>query len=366
MQSPGFHFGEKKTEILESNLTSPVSSVYNQEKSMVCFDRNPLLERIHPMKFEKYRFVSPAIVVILCCLWSFSFPDTKTSFAKDKSSRKKIDKCLTEDEVTELLKKKAPNAKVMMLRADFVGKGLHYEGRLFEESETNNPEKSHHVTKIKYEFEINAETGHFITWHEQKYQFPKSRTESLPNEILTREKARELAEAKVPGASVTAIQWDMNKDYVFYAGFMYKDDLFYAFVIDAYSGNFLHFKEKSTKAEAQARIKEAIISQTQAERIALSKVPGAAVLNLNLQWLDERPFYSGKLAKGHFGYLFTLDAFTGEILSWKQENLGRGIDIQTSHRYGPGLPVIPSRPIVTPPSVPPIPQLPRVPGLQPF
>ncbi|MDD3585844.1 MAG: PepSY domain-containing protein [Thermoguttaceae bacterium] len=317
------------------------------------------------MKFKKNCFTQTALVVLLSCLWAASFSVLEVCFSKDQSG-KKADKCLTEDEIIEILKEKKPNAKVMMLRADFVGKGLHYEGRLFEESETNKPQNSQYVTKTKYEFEINAENGRFITWNQQNYQFPKSRTESLPDEILTREKARELAEAKVPGASVTALQWDMNKDYVFYAGFMYKDDVFYSFVIDAYTGDFLYFKERASKAEIQDKIRQAIMSQTQAERIVLSKVPGAAVLNLNLQWLEERPFYSGKLAKGHFGYTFTLDAFSGQIISWKQENLGRGVDVRTSHRYGPGLPVIPSRPIVTPPTVPPIPRLPRIPSIQPF
>ncbi|MDO5566250.1 MAG: PepSY domain-containing protein [Planctomycetia bacterium] len=318
------------------------------------------------MKFEKNRFTQTALVVLLCCFGTILSSGINACYAKGQTSREKTDKCLTEDEITEILKEKAPNATVMMLRADFVGKKLHYEGRLFEDSKSNNPKHSEYVIKIKYEFEINAENGHFLTWHEQKYKFPKSRTELLPDQILTREKARELAEAKVPGASVTALQWDMNDDYVFYAGFMYKDDVFYSFVIDAYSGVFLHFKERTAKAEIEAKIRQAIISQTQAERIVLSKVPGAAVLNLNLQWLEERPFYSGKLAKGHFGYTFTLDAFSGRIISWKQENLGRGVDIRASHRYGPGLPVIPSRPIVTPPTVPPLPKLPRIPSLQPF
>lgn len=62
------------------------------------------------------------------------------------------------------------------------------------------------------------------------------------------------------------------------------------------------------------------ISQQEAEQIALKKVPGATVKKIKLEKDDGRWQYEGELITDTAEYDFEIDAATGAIVKWEQEN----------------------------------------------
>ncbi|MDR3107313.1 MAG: PepSY domain-containing protein [Bifidobacteriaceae bacterium] len=64
-----------------------------------------------------------------------------------------------------------------------------------------------------------------------------------------------------------------------------------------------------------------LISEEQAKRIALAKVPGATSIRLHLDYEHGRPSYEGEIIEGAIEYEFEIDAITGGILEWEADHL---------------------------------------------
>lgn len=68
---------------------------------------------------------------------------------------------------------------------------------------------------------------------------------------------------------------------------------------------------------------EVNLSEEQAKKIALQKVPGASESNISvhLDYEDGRRIYEGAIVYENIKYEFEIDAVSGSILSWEQESV---------------------------------------------
>ena len=65
------------------------------------------------------------------------------------------------------------------------------------------------------------------------------------------------------------------------------------------------------------------VSQEQASKMALDRVPGASQSNLTIHFEmdDGRAMYEGKIVYNEREYEFEIDANTGEIVGWEEESI---------------------------------------------
>ena len=74
---------------------------------------------------------------------------------------------------------------------------------------------------------------------------------------------------------------------------------------------------------AGAGTSDAAVSQEEATRIALDKVPGATEqdIRINLDYDDGRQKYEGDIIYEQMEYDFEIDANTGEVIEWSEERI---------------------------------------------
>lgn len=61
------------------------------------------------------------------------------------------------------------------------------------------------------------------------------------------------------------------------------------------------------------------ISEEKAKEIALAKVPGAVNIEIERDIEDGKPVYEGEIHYNHMEYEFEIDAATGKILRWEED-----------------------------------------------
>ena len=172
--------------------------------------------------------------------------------------------------------------------------------------------------------------------------------------ILSVEKARELALKEVPGAAVTDIDLELEKGIYVYQIELYQGGYEYDLVLNAKDGARISLKSEKddwdenggwvhhtgrnpvTTEQTQAKAQEkptqqngasSYIGVAKAKEIVLQKVPGATITKIELERDDGRVAYEGEAQKGKVEYEFDIDAYTGAILSWEEEQ---------SHHSGSG------------------------------
>ena len=91
-----------------------------------------------------------------------------------------------------------------------------------------------------------------------------------------------------------------------------------------------HHRADTAKAQekpTQQNGASSYIGVAKAKEIVLQKVPGATITKIELERDDGRVAYEGEAQKGKVEYEFDIDAYTGAILSWEEEQ---------SHHSGSG------------------------------
>ena len=173
---------------------------------------------------------------------------------------------------------------------------------------------------MEYEFEIHALTGEFLDWETDRLDDDSQN--SAPASLIGKDKAKEIALAKAPGAVLVEIELDEDDGVWKYEGELRKGYQEYEFEIDAKTGSVLKWKEDTdddVPASSTAASNSAVIGQEKAKQIALAKVPGATLVNIELDTDDGKKVYEGELRKGNIEYEFEIDAATGSILKWKED-----------------------------------------------
>lgn len=134
--------------------------------------------------------------------------------------------------------------------------------------------------------------------------------------------AAALAHAGVQESDLTAQrikkEWDDGKEV--YDVEFYTDGKEYDYEISAADGSILQvdFEIEDEFKNSQDVVGE--ITEEEAKKIALERVPGAEQIHIEKDLDDGRAVYEGEVHYEKTEYEFEIDAVTGEILNWEEEH----------------------------------------------
>ena len=228
----------------------------------------------------------------------------------------------------EIILAKAPGAEITKLVLDEDDGILYYEGYA-------------RVDGKLYEFEVKADDGVIRKWElEDDYSDNNSGNSSsgnsnnnnststpkpttAPSTSISMDEARTLVLKKVPGATITKIELDYDDGRKIYEGEAYKDGYEYEFEINASTGKFIKWEQDwddDHHDDDHHGSTSGLISAEKAEQAVLKKLPGATIRSMELDEDDGYYCYEGEAYKNGVEYEFVIDAYSGKILEWDQED----------------------------------------------
>lgn len=228
----------------------------------------------------------------------------------------------------EIILAKAPGAEITKLVLDEDDGILYYEGYA-------------RVDGKLYEFEVKADDGIIRKWElEDDYSDNNSGNSSsgnsnnnnststpkpttAPSTSISMDEARTLVLKKVPGATITKIELDYDDGRKIYEGEAYKDGYEYEFEINASTGKFIKWEQDwddDHHDDDHHGSTSGLISAEKAEQTVLNKLPGATIRSMELDEDDGYYCYEGEAYKNGVEYEFVIDAYSGKILEWDQED----------------------------------------------
>lgn len=228
----------------------------------------------------------------------------------------------------EIILAKAPGAEITKLVLDEDDGTLYYEGYA-------------RVDGKLYEFEVKADDGVIRKWElEDDYSDNNSGNSSsgnsnnnnststpkpttAPSTSISMDEARTLVLKKVPGATITKIELDYDDGRKIYEGEAYKDGYEYEFEINASTGKFIKWEQDwddDHHDDDHHGSTSGLISAEKAEQAVLNKLPGATIRSMELDEDDGYYCYEGEAYKNGVEYEFVIDAYSGKILEWDQED----------------------------------------------
>lgn len=234
----------------------------------------------------------------------------------------------------EIILAKAPGAEITKLVLDEDDGILYYEGYA-------------RVDGKLYEFEVKADDGVIRKWeldddssnnnytgnssgnsgnnsnnNNNSTSTPKPtatpKPTTAPSTSISMDEARTLVLKKVPGATITKIELDYDDGRKIYEGEAYKDGYEYEFEINASTGKFIKWEQDWDDDHHGST--SGLISAEKAEKAVLNKLPGATIRSMELDEDDGYYCYEGEAYKNGVEYEFVIDAYSGKILEWDQED----------------------------------------------
>ena len=178
----------------------------------------------------------------------------------------------------------------------------------------------------KYEADIDAATGRIYKYSAKKSHLAAQGVKAPAGEISEAE-AKRIALSKVPGATERDII-KFRPDYehgrkvyecdIIYAGRKYEVD------VDAVTGRIDEYSAKGRHSAAVGdKASAGDISEAEAKRIALSKVPGATerdIIKFRPDYEHGRKVYECDIIYGGRKYDVDVDAVTGKITKWEADD----------------------------------------------
>lgn len=225
----------------------------------------------------------------------------------------------------EIILAKAPGAEITKLVLDEDDGILYYEGYA-------------RVDGKLYEFEVKADDGVIRKWELEddnssnnsgsgSTSTPKPtatpKPTTAPSTAISMDEARTLVLKKVPGATITKIELDYDDGRKIYEGEAYKDGYEYEFEINASTGKFIKWEQDwddDHHDDDHHGSTSGLISAEKAEQAVLNKLPGATIRSMELDEDDGYYCYEGEAYKNGVEYEFVIDAYSGKILEWEQED----------------------------------------------
>ncbi len=143
---------------------------------------------------------------------------------------------------------------------------------------------------------------------------------------ISEQRAKEIAleNAKVSESDVTAmrVKKEMDNGVWRYDVEFYVQNKEYDYEISAADGTILSV-DYEVEDDFAGQASSAKVSQEQAAKTALERVPGASQSNMSIHFEmdDGRAMYEGKIVYNEREYEFDIDANTGEIVSWEEESI---------------------------------------------
>ena len=231
-----------------------------------------------------------------------------------------------EARVKEIILAKAPGAEITKLVLDEDDGILYYEGYA-------------RVDGKLYEFEVKADDGVIRKWELESDNSGNNNSGSgststpkptatpkpttAPSTAISMDDARALVLEKVPGATIVKIEQDYDDGRKIYEGEAYKGSTEYDFEIDAATGKFIKWEQDwddDHHDDDHHNNTSGLISAEKAEQAVLNKLPGATIRSMELDEDDGYYCYEGEAYKNGVEYEFVIDAYSGKILEWEQED----------------------------------------------
>ena len=239
----------------------------------------------------------------------------------------------------EIILAKAPGAEITKLVLEEDDGILYYEGYA-------------RVDGKLYEFEVKADDGVIRKWeldddssnnnytgnssgnsgnnsnnNNNSTSTPKPtatpKPTTAPSTSISMDEARTLVLKKVPGATITKIELDYDDGRKIYEGEAYKDGYEYEFEINASTGKFIKWEQDwddDHHDDDHHGSTSGLISAEKAEQAVLNKLPGATIRSMELDEDDGYYCYEGEAYQNGVEYEFVIDAYSGKILEWDQED----------------------------------------------
>lgn len=196
-----------------------------------------------------------------------------------------------------------------------------------------------------YQYDIDALTGMVIaetlssivpddssetdTDTSQPEKAGSAKANSQAPAILTMEEAKKVAltHAGVSDDQVTFEKSKLEKEHgtqVYELEFYIQNGQAYEYKIDAYSGSIISFDYDANyrRSLSSTGSQKSYIGEEKAQNIALAKVSGATsnhITKLKLDCDDDGYVYEVEIVYHNIEYDFDIDAYSGEILTWKFE-----------------------------------------------
>lgn len=160
------------------------------------------------------------------------------------------------------------------------------------------------------------------------------------------EKAREIALAQLPGATLKEIDFDYDDGMVYEAELL-KDGYEYDLEIDALTGAVVKWEYEeddhwsgthegapatgpessgsgtqttSSPQPSQSQQQTTLITEQEAKNLVLAQVPGATIVEFERDSDDGRTIYKGEAVLDGWEYDFEIDAASGEFIKWESDN----------------------------------------------
>lgn len=227
---------------------------------------------------------------------------------------------LNEEAIKKIVLKEYPNAEILSIALDKDDWLQEYKinishGNMVGELEIN-PETG---TILKRDFEsVNKELIDAVG--------EKGIGNSLNKAFISIEKVQEITLAKIPDATITDINLDTDFGRYIYEVEAFKDGYEYELTLDAKTGKGISlFKDLEDWYEKELSSKEVVstnstLSLEKAKNIALGKVPGAHIVEIEQDYDDGRLVYEVELKKDKLEYKIEIDGVTGQILDFEIDN----------------------------------------------
>lgn len=144
----------------------------------------------------------------------------------------------------------------------------------------------------------------------------------LADNKISMEEAKAIALSKIPGGAVSSIELEHKLGKAVYEVEVYLDGYEYDLKIDAATGTGISVKKelqddyKSNLYHSDAAA-QAVITQEEAEAIAIQQIPGASIIEMELDDDKGKAVYELEAVKDGYEYDLKIDAVTGSVLKCK-------------------------------------------------
>lgn len=225
---------------------------------------------------------------------------------------------LDEQRVEQIVLEQIPNAQNVLV-------SLEQENNLYKYEVTLN------INSYFGQISVNPSTGII-----SEKTFKLIAEVDRDTKLLSFDEIQQIALSNIPYSTIVDINLESNEDVYIYEIKIYDDKSIYNLKINASTGekisldtdrdewsiNNSNLEWTYTKLKPYSIYTNVdYITLKNAKQLAIAKVPGAELVQIDVDEVDGQPVYSGIMYKDNFEYQFSLDYYTGQIVKWIKEEI---------------------------------------------
>lgn len=225
---------------------------------------------------------------------------------------------LDEQRVEQIVLEQIPNAQNVLV-------SLEQENNLYKYEVTLN------INSYFGQISVNPSTGII-----SEKTFKLIAEVDKDTKLLSFDEIQQIALSNIPYSIIVDINLESNEDVYIYEIKIYDDKSIYNLKINASTGekisldtdrdewsiNNSNLEWTYTKLKPYSIYTNVdYITLKNAKQLAIAKVPGAELVQIDVDEVDGQPVYSGVMYKDNFEYQFSLDYYTGQIVKWIKEEI---------------------------------------------